>query len=132
MRFTIDLTSRAMSETLDSQTEGSQEEALDRFSQRSDPVMMVLALVWLPVLVIPLVTTLHGSVALTFDIVDYVIWVAFGVEYAVKIWLANDKKRFFTHHLVDLAVVAVPVLRPLRFAAVPALRETRQSRSGAG
>src|ERR1700683_243433 len=46
------------------------EVALERFSARIDPVMVGLALLWLPVLVIPLVTQLHGSVALTFDIVD--------------------------------------------------------------
>ncbi len=40
------------------------EVALDRFSARIDPVMTMLALLWLPVLVIPFVTDLHGAVAL--------------------------------------------------------------------
>lgn len=92
------------------------EERLDTFSSRIDPVMMVLALIWLPVLVIPLITHLHGSVALTFAVIDYAVWAAFAIEYAVKLRLAGDKRHFVGHHLLDLAMVAVPILRPLRLA----------------
>jgi voltage-gated potassium channel len=92
------------------------EERLDRFSARIDPVMMVLALAWLPVLVIPLVTQLHGAVALTFAVIDYAIWAAFALEYLVKLRLAVNKWHFVGHHLLDLAMVAVPILRPLRLA----------------
>jgi voltage-gated potassium channel len=97
-------------------TQTHEEEALDRFSSRIDPVMTVLALLWLPVLVVPLVTQLHGSVVLTFAIADYFVWAAFAVEYAVKLWLAVDRWHFVRHHLLDLALVAVPILRPLRLA----------------
>jgi voltage-gated potassium channel len=79
-------------------------------------VMMVLALVWLPVLVIPLVTQLHGAIALTFAVIDYVVWATFAVEYAVKLRLAVSKWHYVGHHLLDLAMVAVPILRPLRLA----------------
>lgn len=102
------------------------EEALERFSSRIDPVMMVLALAWLPVLVIPLVTQLLGSVALTFEILDYLVWAAFAVEYVVKLRLAVDRWRFFRHHLLDLALIAVPILRPLRLARL--LRVVRLGR----
>jgi voltage-gated potassium channel len=97
-------------------TQTHEEEALNRFSSRIDPVMTALALLWLPVLVVPIVTQLHGSVALTFDIVDYLVWAAFAVEYGVKLRLAVDRKAFFRHHLLDLLVIAVPVMRPLRLA----------------
>jgi voltage-gated potassium channel len=92
--------------------------ALDRFSARIDPVMTVLALLWLPVLIVPFVTQLHGSVALTFEALDYFVWAAFVVEYVVKLWLAADRRHFVRHHLLDLAMVAVPVLRPLRLARI--------------
>lgn len=107
------------SETVDVATLGTQgpaEEALDRFSARVDGWMMALALLWLPVLIVPLVTSLHGGVALAFGIADYLVWAAFAVEYVIKVWLAVDKWLFIRHHLLDLVVVAVPVLRPLRLA----------------
>jgi len=94
----------------------TQEVALDRFSARIDSVMTVLALAWLPVLIIPLVTTLHGAVAVTFDALDYFVWAAFGIEYLVKLRLAEDKRRYFRHNLLDLAIVAIPIFRPLRLA----------------
>src|ERR1039458_514238 len=102
------------SEDVDQET--GPEAALDRFSARIDPWMTMLAIAWLPVLIIPLVKTQHGAVALTFDSLDYFVWAAFGVEYAAKLRLAADRGHFVRHHLLDLAVVAVPVLRPLRLA----------------
>ena len=110
-RLPVALVSTAM-------TQPQSEEALDRFSARIDPVMTALALLWLPVLIIPLATPLHGAVATTFAAVDYFVWAAFAVEYVVKLRLAADRWRFVQHHLLDLAMVAVPILRPLRLARI--------------
>jgi uncharacterized membrane protein len=73
--------------------EVSTEHRLEQFSARIDPIMVVLAIIWLPVLVVPIVTNLHGSIALTFDVVDYAVWAAFVFEYAAKLWVAVDRKR---------------------------------------
>ncbi|HUC14218.1 MAG TPA: potassium channel family protein [Acidimicrobiales bacterium] len=96
--------------------DNSKDDRLQRFSARVDPVMMVLALLWLPVLVVPLVSHLHGSIAIAFATVDYFVWAAFLLEYVAKLWLSVDRWRFVRHHLLDLAMVAVPVLRPVRLA----------------
>ncbi len=101
--------------TMDSPTE-DEDQALSRFSARIDPAMTVLAIAWLQVLIIPLVTTLHGAVAVTFDVFDYCVWAAFGVEYLAKLRLARNRRAFVRHHLLDLVIVAVPILRPLRLA----------------
>jgi voltage-gated potassium channel len=106
--------------------EANQELRLERFSARIDPIMLVLALLWLPVLIVPLVSTLHGAVATSFEAFDYLVWVAFAAEYVAKIRLAADKGHYFRHHLVDLLVVAVPILRPLRLAML--LRTLRLGR----
>jgi voltage-gated potassium channel len=91
---------------------------LDQFSSRIDPIMVVLAIIWLPILIVPFVTSLHGSTALAFNVADYAVWAAFVFEYVVKLSLAVNKRRFVTHHLLDLAMVAVPILRPLRLARI--------------
>jgi voltage-gated potassium channel len=96
--------------------DASSEVRLERFTARVDPWGMVLALAWLPVLIIPLITTFHAAIADAFDAFDYFVWAAFAVEYAVKLRLAVDRRSFARHHLLDLAVVAVPILRPLRLA----------------
>ena len=81
----------------------TQEERLQRFSVRIDPIMAVLAVLWLPVLVVPFVTTLHGWVAMTFAAIDYFVWAVFAVEYVVKLRMAVDRRHFARHHLLDLA-----------------------------
>ncbi|MBT1253694.1 two pore domain potassium channel family protein [Rhodococcus erythropolis] len=41
-------------------------------------------------------------------------WVVFAVDYAVHLWLAPARGRWFVRHLLDLAMVVLPMLRPLR------------------
>ena len=90
------------------------QEAYDRFSAATDLPLTLLAVLWLPVLVLPLVMSLPASVVRTFDLIDLVIWLLYAAEYLVRLYLSPSRSHFVTHHLVDLAVVVLPVLRPLR------------------
>lgn len=108
-------------------TRGS--EAYERFSTAVDGPMAVLTVVWLPVLIVPLVVSVHGSVAAALEAVDYTIWALFAVEYLVKLCLTPSRSQFVRTHLLDLLVVAVPVFRPLRAARL--VRLIRLSRVGA-
>ena len=104
------------------------QDAYDRFSAAVDLPLTVLALLWLPVLVVPLVAHLPSTVGSSLEVVDYCVWAVFAVEYLVKLYLSPSRRWFFTHHLVDLAVVALPVLRPLRAARL--VRTVRFLRAG--
>jgi hypothetical protein len=95
---------------------GRSQEAYDRFSRQVDGPMTVLALLWLPVLIVPLVLTSSLGLADTLDIIDYLVWALFACEYIVKFYLAPQRRQFLRHHLLDLVVVAVPIFRPLRAA----------------
>jgi voltage-gated potassium channel len=97
----------------------------DRFSTAVDGPMTVLALVWLPFIVLPLVVRLHGSTATTVELIDYVLWALFVVEYFTKLWLAPARWQYAKHHPLDFAMIALPMLRPLR-----ALRLLRLLRGG--
>jgi voltage-gated potassium channel len=105
---------------------GRSQEGYDRFSAQVDGPMTVLAIVWLPVLVIPLVSSPGAAVVDSLHAVDYTVWALFLVEYLIKLYLAPERVRYVTHHLLDLVVIAVPFLRPLR--AVRLLRAIRLSR----
>jgi voltage-gated potassium channel len=50
----------------------------------------------------------------TCDIVNVAVWIVFGVDYAVRLSLAPHRWAYFWRHLLDLAVIALPILRPLR------------------
>ena len=105
------------------------QDAYDRFSAAVELPLTVLALLWLPILVLPLVTRLPAGIASTFSVIDYMVWAVFVVEYLVRFYLAPSRWRFFTRHLADLAVVALPALRPLR--ALRLLRLVNLARAGA-
>jgi voltage-gated potassium channel len=45
---------------------------------------------------------------------DLVIWGLFCAEYAVRLFLARRRRRFVRTHWFDLAVLILPMLRPLR------------------
>lgn len=43
-----------------------------------------------------------------------VTWGLFAVDYLASLWLAQQRGRWFVRHLHELAIVALPMLRPLR------------------
>jgi len=79
-----------------------------------DGPLTVPAVLWVPVLVVPLVIKVSPASSGTLDSVDYAVWAVFAIEYLVKLYLSPSRLKFVTHHLIDLLVIAVPVLRPLR------------------
>lgn len=48
------------------------------------------------------------------DAVTWATWALFAVDYLVRLGLAGDRVSFVRKNLIDLAVVVLPVLRPLR------------------
>ncbi len=44
----------------------------------------------------------------------YALYLAFAVDYVVRLILADQRTRWFFRHLLDLAIIAIPFLRPLR------------------
>jgi voltage-gated potassium channel len=62
------------------------------------------------------------------DALDYAVWALFGAEYLVKLYLAPARGAFARGHVVDLAAVALPFLRPFR--ALRVLRVLKVARAG--
>jgi voltage-gated potassium channel len=46
--------------------------------------------------------------------VTWVAWAAFAVDFVVRVHVAGDRRRYVLRHLHDLAVIVLPLLRPLR------------------
>jgi voltage-gated potassium channel len=89
-------------------------EAFERFSRAVDGPLTVLALLMIPLIVLPLVMDLSPGTESAFLAIDYLIWAVFAAEYAIKLYLAPNRRQFVTHHIPDLIIVLVPMLRPLR------------------
>jgi voltage-gated potassium channel len=94
--------------------------------------MLVLSLAILPLLVIPLVADLSPALQTTFFTLDWLIWGVFAAEFGVRLYLAPAKGPFMKHNVIDMVVVIVPFLRPLRVVrSARALRLLRAARGGA-
>jgi voltage-gated potassium channel len=59
-----------------------------------------------------------------------VAWLAFAVDYAVRIALADRRWHYVLHHPLDLAVVALPMLRPLRLLRLVTLLSVLNRHAG--
>jgi voltage-gated potassium channel len=86
-----------------------------------DLPLTILSGLWLFVLVMPLVMHVSTEISETFLFIDFAVWACFVVEYVVKLYVVPDRRRFFTHHLLELVVICVPFLRPLRAARLVTL-----------
>lgn len=101
----------------------------ERFDAAMTVPMTILGILWIPIVEIPLLTSLPPALDHTFFVIDYVVWALFAAEYLVKLALAPSRREFVRHHLIDLIVVVLPLLRPLRVLRVVALINT--ARAGA-
>ena len=64
------------------------------------------------------------------ELVIDAVWVLFGVDYLVRLALASSRSCWFLHHLPDLAVIALPILRPLRLLRLVTLVGIMQRSAG--
>jgi voltage-gated potassium channel len=107
-------------------------QALERFERQTAWPMLLLSIAILPLLVIPLIFELSPAVETTFFALDWFIWPAFAVEYAVRLYHSEKKLRFLRANVVDLVIVLLPLLRPLRVVrSARALRALRAARAAA-
>lgn len=101
----------------------------ERFTQAVNVPMLVLALALIPVLVLPTIVQLSSTAQAALDATEWMIWAAFAFEYAANVYLADKRAAYVRSHWFDLAIVLLPVLRPLRRArSARALRLLRAGR----
>ncbi|MGH2788899.1 MAG: potassium channel family protein [Actinomycetota bacterium] len=116
----------------DTETDQTRGDALERFERLAAWPMLILSIAILPLLIIPLVADLSPGTEATFIALDWIIWAVFAVEYGIRLYLAPQKGTFFRRNLIDLVVVVIPFLRPLRVVrSARALRLLRAARAGA-
>ncbi len=84
---------------------------LRRFEHSTIVPMLVLSVLFVPVLVIPLLCDLTPWQDHVFQVVDSLIWLCFLTEYATRLVLARDRVHFMATNLVDLAIIALPLIR---------------------
>jgi voltage-gated potassium channel len=84
------------------------------YDDRVDWWLTGLAVLFLVVYAVQVLAQPTGTADAACEVVLTGVWVLFGLDYAVRIALARRRWRFVGTHLVDLAILLLPMFRQLR------------------
>jgi voltage-gated potassium channel len=86
----------------------------ERWEHRTEWPLAAVAVVFLAIYTEQVLGRPHGHAAWLLWLVNWVAWGLFVLDYLVRLYLAPNRREWFRHHLLDLLVVALPLMRPLR------------------
>jgi voltage-gated potassium channel len=95
---------------------------VERWERRAEVPLSLLALAFLVAYAWPVFDRRLDHDLLTFlDLVSWTVWVAFLLDFLARLWLSDDRVRYAVAHWYDVALIVLPMLRPLRLLRVLAL-----------
>ena len=98
-----------------------------RFESTTEPVMLFLGVMFVPIFLGPLLTEMSDAAERAFWVAGSLIWLVFVLDFLALLYLAPDRRRMLRTHKFDLVLVLVPILRPLAL-----LHVLRLAASGTG
>lgn len=87
---------------------------LARWEKATEWPLVVAAILFLAAYAFQILASPGGVLNTVCEVILRVTWGVFGVDYVVRLTIATHRWRWFVRHLLDLAIVVLPVLRPLR------------------
>ena len=75
---------------------------------------MLLSFIMIPLLLGPMLWELSATEDVVFSTLDKFIWALFAADLVIKLAVAPDRLRFVKRNWLEVLVVAVPFIRPLR------------------
>lgn len=85
-----------------------------RYRDLAEWPLMATALVFLAAYTWQVIGRFEGQGADWLEMVMWVTWCVFVVDYAANLWLAENRRQWFIRNLHELVIVALPFFRPLR------------------
>ncbi|WP_165555762.1 potassium channel family protein [Kribbella pittospori] len=85
------------------------------YERRTGWLLDVAAVAFLAVYAVPILQPdLSPAWVRVCEVASWAVWGLFGADYFVRLTLAEDRRRFVRKNVVDLAVIVLPLLRPMR------------------
>jgi voltage-gated potassium channel len=91
---------------------------LDRWDQRTDVPLAAVAIAFLALYSVKVLVRPQGGADRAVDIALLAVYCIFVADYAVRLYLANPRGRWFVRHLWELPIIVLPFLRPLRLLSL--------------
>jgi voltage-gated potassium channel len=91
------------------------EQRLERWTTATEWPLMAAAVAFLAAYAWPILDPgLPAGASLACVAVTWAAWAGFALDYIARVFLATHRRRYVLRHLHDLAVILLPLLRPLR------------------
>lgn len=119
-----------MAESFGDATVVDEEPRVRRWERRVEWPLAGVATIFLIVYSIQVLANPRGRINDGLEVILAVTYVLFVMDYLIRLGLANHRSRWFFQHLVDLAIVALPFLRPLRLLRLVVLFSALQKAVG--
>jgi voltage-gated potassium channel len=95
---------------------------VERWERRAEVPLLLFALAFLVAYAWPVVDQgVDPDLAAVLHAATWTIWAAFGVDLVVRLYLAEDRLHYARRHWYDIALILLPLLRPLRLLRLLAI-----------
>ena len=111
-------------------TSVNQKPELERWETRTEWPLATVAVIFLAAYSVRVLAQPQGHVETALQLVIWTTWSLFLIDYIARLCLATNRPRWFVRHLLDLFVVALPLLRPLRLLRLVVLIAALQKAMG--
>jgi voltage-gated potassium channel len=96
----------------------SPQSRLEHYEQRTEWPLAAVAILFLALYSVQVLAAPEGRGAAILTVGLVALYVLFVADYLARLCLADPRGRWFLRHLFDLAIVALPFLRPLRLLSL--------------
>ena len=103
---------------------------LGRFEHHTEWPLAAVALLFLGLYSLQILFEPRGSTAAAITDAMHVLYFVFVADYLARLYLADPRAKWFVRHLFELAIVALPFLRPLRLLSLAVVVEVLQRAVG--
>lgn len=88
--------------------------ALLRLERLTELPLLLLSFLMIPLLIGPFLWDVDEATMDAFEFAEMLIWAVFALDLAAKVALTTERVAFLRSHWLEVLIVAVPFLRPLR------------------
>ena len=103
---------------------------LERFEHRTEWPLAAVAIAFLGLYSVQVLIQPRGQAARAVEVALVALYFLFVIDYLARLYLANPRGKWFLRHLLDLALVLLPFMRPLRLLSLAVVIDVLQRAVG--